>query len=71
MENGKYVVKPLRYQCRIAGKPVNYDVKCFGYTHAVMLVDVFFENIKKAKYEKVALALAWRTRLTFFCRNHG
>ncbi|MFM0324858.1 SOS response-associated peptidase family protein [Caballeronia glebae] len=73
MENGKYVVKPMRYQCRIAGKPANYDVKypgtynarrdnlegfwkpCFGYTHAVLLVDVFYENVKKAKYENTLL----------------
>lgn len=73
MENGMYVVKPMRYQCRVAGKPANYDVKypgtynarrdnlegfwkpCFGYTHGVMLVDVFYENVKKAKYENTLL----------------
>jgi putative SOS response-associated peptidase YedK len=73
MENGKYVVKPMRYQCRIAGKPANYDVKypgtynarrdnlegfwkpCFGYTHGVMLVDVFYENVSKAKMEGTLL----------------
>ncbi|WP_408431775.1 hypothetical protein [Paraburkholderia fungorum] len=27
MENGRLVVKPMRYQCRIAGKPAVYDVK--------------------------------------------
>lgn len=69
MENGQRVVKPMRYQCRIAGKPASYDVKypgtynarrdnlegfwkpCFGYTHGVMLVDVFYENVSKAKFE--------------------
>jgi putative SOS response-associated peptidase YedK len=69
MENGQRVVKPMRYQCRIAGKPASYDVKypgtynarrdnlegfwkpCFGYTHGVMLVDVFYENVSKAKME--------------------
>ncbi|MFM0169124.1 SOS response-associated peptidase family protein [Paraburkholderia sediminicola] len=69
MENGRLVVKPMRYQCRIAGKPAPYDVKypgtynarrdnlegfwkpCFGYTHGVMLVDVFYENVNKAKFE--------------------
>ena len=69
IENGERVVKPMRYQCRIAGKPANYDVKypgtynarrdnlegfwrpCFGYTHGVMLVDVFYENVSKAKFE--------------------
>ncbi|SDR55099.1 Putative SOS response-associated peptidase YedK [Paraburkholderia fungorum] len=69
MENGQRVIKPMRYQCRIAGKPASYDVKypgtynarrdnlegfwkpCFGYTHGVMLVDVFYENVSKAKFE--------------------
>jgi len=73
MENGKYVVKSMRYQCRIAGKPANYDVKypgtynarrdnlegfwkpCFGYTHGVILVDVFYENVSKAKMEGTLL----------------
>ncbi|KXV15614.1 hypothetical protein CR51_02060 [Caballeronia megalochromosomata] len=73
MVNGKYVVKPMRYQCRIAGKPANYDVKypgtynarrdnlegfwkpCFGYTHGVILVDVFYENVSKAKMEGTLL----------------
>lgn len=70
MENGQRVVKPMRYQCRIAGKPASYDIKypgtynarrdnlegfwkpCFGYTHGVMLVDVFYENVNKAKFER-------------------
>jgi putative SOS response-associated peptidase YedK len=69
MENGRRVVKPMRYQCRIAGKPASYDARypgtynarrdnlegywqpCFGYTHGVMLVDVFYENVSKAKFE--------------------
>lgn len=69
MENGQLVVKPMRCQCRIAGKPASYDVKypgtynarrdnlegywkpCFGYTHCVVLVDVFYENVSKAKFE--------------------
>jgi putative SOS response-associated peptidase YedK len=69
MENGRLVVKPMRYQCRIAGKPASYDVKypgtynarrdnlegfwkpCFGHTHGVMLVEVFYENVSKAKFE--------------------
>jgi putative SOS response-associated peptidase YedK len=69
MENGRLTVKPMRYQCRIAGKPANYDFKypgtynarrdnlegfwklLFGYSHGVMLVDVFYENVKKAKFE--------------------
>ncbi|REE17746.1 putative SOS response-associated peptidase YedK [Paraburkholderia sp. BL27I4N3] len=73
MENGEYVVRPMRYQCRIAGKPANYDVKfpgtynarldnlegfwkpCFGHTHGAMLVEVFYENVKKAKMEGTVL----------------
>ncbi|MDR5884008.1 SOS response-associated peptidase family protein [Caballeronia sp. LZ032] len=69
VEDGQYVVKPMRYQCRIAGKPANYDVKypgtynarrdslekfwkpCFGYTHGLLLVDVFYENVARAKCE--------------------
>jgi putative SOS response-associated peptidase YedK len=69
IEDGQRVVKPMRYQCRLAGKPASYDVKypgtynarrdnlegfwrsCFGYTHGVMLVDVFYENVAKAKFE--------------------
>lgn len=73
MENGEYMVKPMRYQCRIAGKPANYDVKfpgtynarrdnlegfwkpCFGHTHGVMLVEVFYENVSKAAMEGTLL----------------
>jgi len=69
VEDGEYVVKPMRYQCRIAGKPANYDIKypgtynarrdsldkfwkpCFGYTHGLLLVDVFYENVTRAKCE--------------------
>ncbi|MEZ2307216.1 SOS response-associated peptidase family protein [Paraburkholderia sp. RCC_158] len=73
MEDGQRVVKPMRYQCRIAGKPAAYDIKypstynarrdslegfwkpLFGYTHGVMLVDVFYENVSKAKFEGTLL----------------
>jgi hypothetical protein len=30
VENGQYVVKPTRYQCRMAGKPANYDTRFPG-----------------------------------------
>jgi putative SOS response-associated peptidase YedK len=30
MENGQRVIKPMRYQCRIAGKPASYDIKYPG-----------------------------------------
>jgi putative SOS response-associated peptidase YedK len=73
-ESGQRVVKPMRYQCRIAGKPASHDVKypgtynarrdslngfwkpCFGYTHGIMVVDVFYENVSRAKMEGRALA---------------
>lgn len=73
MENGEYVLRPMRYQCRIAGTPASFDVKypgtynarknslggfwksCFGQTHGVLLVEVFYENVKKAKMEGTVL----------------
>jgi putative SOS response-associated peptidase YedK len=36
MEDGEYVVKPMRYQCRVAGKPANYDVRFPGTYNARM-----------------------------------
>lgn len=30
MENGRRVIKPMRYQCRPAGTPSNYDFKFPG-----------------------------------------
>lgn len=34
MEDGQRVIKPMRYQCRIAGKPANYDIKFPGTYNA-------------------------------------
>jgi hypothetical protein len=34
IENGKRVIKPMRYQCRPAGKPAFYDVKFPGTYNA-------------------------------------
>ncbi|MGF6940076.1 putative SOS response-associated peptidase YedK [Paraburkholderia sp. UCT70] len=34
VENGQRVIKPMRYQCRIAGKPASYDVKYPGTYNA-------------------------------------
>lgn len=69
VENGQRLVKPMRYQCRITGKPASYDTKypgtynarrdslsgfwkpCFGYTHGLMVVDVFYENVSRARME--------------------
>jgi len=74
VEGGQRVVLPMRYQCRIAGNPANYDVRfpntyncrrdnlegfwkpCFGHTHGIMVVDVFYENVSKAKAEGRTLA---------------
>ena len=73
IEDGQRVVKPMRYQCRIAGTPAFFDAKypgtynarrdslegfwkpLFGYTHGVMLVDVFYENVSKARMEGTLL----------------
>lgn len=33
-EQGRLVVKPMRYQCRVAGKPASYDVKYPGTYNA-------------------------------------
>src|SRR5476651_137814 len=74
MENGRRVIKPMRYQCRPAGKPAIYDVKypgtynarrdnlegfwkgLFGYTHGVMLVSAFYENVPRHRVEARELA---------------
>lgn len=73
MEDGKRVVKPMRYQCRPAGKPAFFDTKFpgtynarrdnlegfwreqFGYSHGLMVVNVFYENVKKHRSEGRAL----------------
>jgi putative SOS response-associated peptidase YedK len=69
MEGGRRVVKPMRYQCRLAGKPALYDVKFpgtynarrdnlegfwrgqFGYTHGLVAMDAFFENVNRHRAE--------------------
>ncbi|MGF6937087.1 putative SOS response-associated peptidase YedK [Paraburkholderia sp. UCT70] len=74
MENGQRVIKPMRYQCRIAGKPASYDVKYpgtynarrdnlggywkppFGYSHGILVVSTFYENVSRAKMEGRVLA---------------
>lgn len=67
MEKGQRVVKPMRYQCRIAGTPASSDYtrdgtmsgtynarrdnlgrywrRQFGYTHGVMIISRFWENV--------------------------
>ena len=70
MENGRRVIRPMRYQCRPAGVPPNYDFKfpgtcnarrdnlegmfwkrLFGYSHGVMIVNAFFENVSRHAME--------------------
>ncbi|MBB5496863.1 SOS response-associated peptidase family protein [Paraburkholderia sp. MM5384-R2] len=69
MEEGHRVIKPMRYQCRPAGKPKFYDSKypgtynarrdnlegfwkeLFGYSHGLMVVSAFYENVSRAKME--------------------
>jgi len=73
-ENGGRVVKPMRYQCRPAGKPAFYDTKypgtynarrdnlegfwkdLFGYSHGIMMVNAFFENVSRHNMEGRELA---------------
>jgi putative SOS response-associated peptidase YedK len=64
-ENGKRVVKPMRYKCLPAGKrfqnevefPNTYNARresldaywktTFGYTHGIMVVKSFYENVTR------------------------
>jgi putative SOS response-associated peptidase YedK len=73
-EGGQLVVRPMRYQCRIMGKPANYDFKfpgtynarldslakfwapLFGYSHGIVIVDSFYENVARSKMEGRVLA---------------
>ncbi|ENG0264289.1 SOS response-associated peptidase family protein [Burkholderia multivorans] len=63
--DGKRVIVPMRYRCRLPGwterderqKPGTYNArvdslstawrKVFGFSHGLMLVDAFFENVKR------------------------
>lgn len=74
MEDGKRVIKPMRYQCRPAGKPAFYDIKfpgtynarrdnlegfwkgLFGSSHGIMVVNAFYENVKRHRVEGRELA---------------
>jgi putative SOS response-associated peptidase YedK len=69
LENSQRVIKPMRYQCRPAGKPAMYDAKypgtynarrdnlegfwktLFGYSHGLMVVHAFYENVSRARME--------------------
>jgi putative SOS response-associated peptidase YedK len=74
MENGRRVIKPMRYQCRPAGKPAFYDTKypgtynarrdnlegfwkgLFGYSHGLVVANVFYENVSRHRLERRELA---------------
>ncbi|AJY08425.1 SOS response-associated peptidase family protein [Burkholderia sp. SIMBA_043] len=63
--DGKRIVVPMRYRCRLPGwteadekqKPGTYNArldslstawrKVFGFTHGLVFVDAFFENVKR------------------------
>jgi hypothetical protein len=75
MEKGRRIIKPMRYQCRIAGRPASYDVKypgtynarrdnlegfwkpLFGYSHGLIVVDAFYENVSRARMDGRKLAI--------------
>lgn len=52
MENGKRVIKPMRYQCRPAGKPAFYDTKYPGTYNARC------DNLKVSGKHSLATATA-------------
>lgn len=69
VQGGQKVVKPMRYQCRIEGKPASYDARfpgtynarrdnlegfwkpLFGHSHGILIVDTFYENVKRHRLE--------------------
>lgn len=79
-EGDRYVVKPMRYQCRPAGKPAIYDTKYpgtynarrdnlegfwkeqFGRTHALLVVDTFYENVEGADGKNQVIQFTPRDR---------
>ena len=79
VENGKKIVRPMRYQCRIAGSPENFDQRFPGTYNARMdNLDGFWRNqfghthgvaIVTAFYEHVVTPEGNRTILEFKPRN--
>ncbi len=79
MEDGKKMVRPMRYQCRIAGSPENFDQRFPGTYNARMdNLDGFWRNqfglthgvaIVTAFYEHVVTPEGKRTVLEFKPRN--
>jgi putative SOS response-associated peptidase YedK len=78
MQDGRRVVKPMRYQCRPAGTPAFYDTRfpgtynarrdslggfwkeLFGYSHGLMLMTAFYENVGRHRVEGRELAAGER-----------
>jgi putative SOS response-associated peptidase YedK len=78
MENGRLVVKPMRYQCRIPGMPASSDYtkdkklsgtynarrdnltrywrNQFGFSHGVIFIERFWENVSRHDMEHRELA---------------
>lgn len=72
--DGRRVATPMRYQCRLAGRPASFDRRFsgtynarrdslegfwrtqFGVTHALMIVNAFYENVARHAMERRALA---------------
>lgn len=75
LENGKKIVRPMRYQCRIAGSPENFDARFPGtYNARLDNLDGFWRNqfgythgvaIVTAFYEYVAGANGEKVVLEF------
>lgn len=86
-DGDQYVIRPMRYQLRMPGKPASSDFvvekngrkrmsgtynarrdnlerywrKQFGYTHGLMIVDTFWENVEGPDGNNVRLQFAPRT----------
>ncbi|AZU59744.1 hypothetical protein DOT66_25625 [Ralstonia pseudosolanacearum] len=74
MEDGRRIVRPMRYQCRPAGMPADFDKRyprtynarrdklrsfwrgLYGFSHGLLLVDAFYENVKRHRLERRELA---------------
>ena len=79
MENGKKIVRPMRYQCRIAGSPENFDQRFPGtYNARLDNLDGFWRNqfgythgvaIVTAFYEHVVTASGEKAILEFKPKN--
>lgn len=74
IEDGRRIVRPMRYQCRPAGMPADFDKRypgtynarrdklrsfwrgLYGFSHGLLLVDAFYENVKRHRLERRELA---------------